>query len=111
MEPFNESERCSFELNGSVSVVCSCYGKFERGPAPQSKSLRGSQVAGNVAGLPAKDMNSMALSFFAARTLYMGLYMSIKSDTLALARTGVYFWSITIPMFGLWRAGKAIAQS
>ncbi|KAK3051801.1 hypothetical protein LTR09_007101 [Extremus antarcticus] len=67
-------------------------------------------VAGNVAQLPAKDLNSVALSFFAARTLYMGLYMSIKSDTLAYARTGAYAWSIVIPIMCLWRAGQRIGQ-
>ena len=66
------------------------------------------QVAGNVAKLPAEDLNSVALSFFAARTLYLGLYMGVKSDTLAYARTGVYFWSISIPIIALWKAGKAL---
>lgn len=67
-------------------------------------------VAGNVAQLPAKDLNSMALSFFAARTLYIGLYLGIKNDTLAMARTGVYAWSIAIPMVALWKAGNALAS-
>ncbi|KAK5167030.1 uncharacterized protein LTR77_007759 [Saxophila tyrrhenica] len=67
-------------------------------------------VAGNVAQLPARDMNSMALSFFAARTLYMGLYLAVKSDTLAYARTGVYAWSISIPIMGLWKAGQVLAR-
>lgn len=30
-----------------------------------------------------KEMNSTVWSFFLARTVYMGLYMGIKSDTLA----------------------------
>lgn len=68
------------------------------------------QIAGNVAGLPAKDMNSMALSFFTARTVYMGLYMAIKSDTLAYARTGAYAWSISIPIMCLWKAGQKMAE-
>ena len=64
-------------------------------------------LAGNAAQLSAKDMNSMALSFLAARTLYIGLYLGIKSNTLAYARTGVYAWSIGIPLMTLWRAGNA----
>ena len=55
-------------------------------------------------------MNSMALSFLAARTLYMGLYMGVKSNALSYARTGVYFWSVSIPILGLWKAGTAVAQ-
>lgn len=68
-----------------------------------------SQVAGNVAQLPAKDMNSMAFGFFEARALYMALYMTVKSDTLAYARTAAYAWSIAIPIMGLWQAGRVIA--
>jgi hypothetical protein len=67
------------------------------------------QIAGNVAELPAKDMNSMALGFFEARALYVALYLSIKSDTLAYARTAAYAWSIAIPIVGLWQAGKVVA--
>lgn len=68
-------------------------------------------IAGNVANLPARDLNNAALSFLAARTLYMGVYMSVKSDTLAYVRTGVYTWSISIPIMLLWKAGNALAAS
>jgi hypothetical protein len=67
------------------------------------------QIAGNVAELPAKDMNSMALGFFEARALYVALYLSIGSDKLAYARTAAYAWSIAIPIMGLWQAGKVFA--
>lgn len=70
----------------------------------------GFQLAGNYANLPAKDLNSTALSFFAARTLYMGLYMGIKSNVLSYARTGVYAWSIGVPIMCLWRAGNAMGK-
>lgn len=67
------------------------------------------QIAGNVAQLPAEDMNAICMSFFAARTIYTGIYMAIKSDTLAYARTGAYAWSISIPIMCLWKAGKCLA--
>lgn len=54
-------------------------------------------------------MNSMALGFFEARVLYTALYLTIKNDTLAYARTAAYAWSIAIPMMGLWQAGKVVA--
>lgn len=66
------------------------------------------QIAGNVAKLPAEDLNSAAMSFLVARTLYIGLYMGIKNNGLALARTGVYAWSITIPTLVMWKAGRAL---
>jgi uncharacterized MAPEG superfamily protein len=71
-----------------------------------------SQLAGNMSHLPASDMNNTALSFFTARTLYMALYLGIKSENgLAYARTGAYAWSIVVPIWGLWKAGEAVAAS
>ncbi|KAI7285758.1 hypothetical protein KC345_g1522 [Hortaea werneckii] len=63
-------------------------------------------LAGNMSKLPPKDLNNAALSFLGARTLYMTLYTIISHDTLAFARTGVYAWSISIPLVLLWKAGK-----
>lgn len=51
----------------------------------------------------------MALGFFEARALYVALYLTVKSDTLAYARTAAYAWSIAIPIMGLWQAGKVAA--
>lgn len=67
------------------------------------------QIAGNVAKLPAQDLNNAAWTFIGTRMLYMALYMSVKSDLLSYSRTGVYAWSIGIPLVGLWRAGQAMA--
>lgn len=64
-----------------------------------------------MAKLPASDMNNMALTFLGTRVLYMALYMGIKNNTLAYARTGVYFWGISIPIVGLWRAGQAVSDA
>jgi len=69
-----------------------------------------SVLAGNMAKLPAGDMNNMALSFMAARILYVGMYMGIRNNTLAYARTAVYFGGISIPLIGLWRAGKSWSE-
>jgi hypothetical protein len=69
------------------------------------------QIAGNAAKLPVTDLNNVALTFFGTRTLYYALYLGIKSDTLAYARTAVYTWSIAIPIMALWHAGKAVSAS
>lgn len=45
--------------------------------------LMNSQVAGNVTKMPAKELNSVALNFFAARTVYTLLYITIKNNVLA----------------------------
>jgi hypothetical protein len=69
-----------------------------------------SQLAGNITHLPASDLNNTALSFFTARTLYMALYLGIKSENgLAYARTGAYAWSIAVPIWALWKAGERVA--
>ncbi|KAK3678528.1 hypothetical protein LTR78_001826 [Recurvomyces mirabilis] len=64
------------------------------------------KLAGNAAGLPAQDLNTMAYSFLGARTLYCALYMTVTNDIAAFARTGVYAWSIGIPLVALWKAGN-----
>jgi hypothetical protein len=65
------------------------------------------QLAGNITHLPASDLNNTALSFFTARTLYMALYLGVKSENgLAYARTGAYTWSIAVPIWALWKAGE-----
>ena len=71
-----------------------------------------SQLAGNISRLPASDLNNAALSFFTARTLYMALYLGIKGENgLAYARTGAYAWSVSIPIWGLWKAGEAMNRA
>jgi len=75
-------------------------------------NVASSQLAGNMSHLPASELNNAALSFFTARTLYMALYLGVKSENgLAYARTGAYAWSIAVPIWGLWKAGEAVAAS
>jgi uncharacterized MAPEG superfamily protein len=70
------------------------------------------QLAGNITHLSASDLNSTAMSFFTARTLYMALYLGVKSENgLAYARTGAYTWSIAIPIWALWKAGERVAAT
>ncbi|KAK3115693.1 hypothetical protein LTR53_004709 [Teratosphaeriaceae sp. CCFEE 6253] len=66
-------------------------------------------LAGNAAHLPAKDLNNMAVSFLGVRALYLAMYTTITNDVVAYARTGVYAWSIGIPLVALWRAGQQVA--
>jgi len=43
--------------------------------------------------------------------LYCVLYIGIKDNKLAYARTALYTWSIAIPIMALWRAGKSVAAA
>ncbi|KAJ5763306.1 hypothetical protein N7533_001987 [Penicillium manginii] len=65
-------------------------------------------LAGNLAKLPAKDLNYMALDYLAARALYTAVYMGVKSELGSYLRTGIWAWSISIPIWVLIRAGKAV---
>ncbi|CAK1360683.1 uncharacterized protein RHO25_003973 [Cercospora beticola] len=67
-------------------------------------------LAGQQAKLSEKEMGSLVGGFFAARVVYLGLYMSVKSDVLALARTAAYSWSIALPIMALWKAGSVLAE-
>lgn len=67
-----------------------------------------SQLAGNIAKLPAKDLNYMALDYLAARVLYTAVYMGVKSEIGSYLRTGIWAWSVSIPIWVLVRAGKAV---
>ncbi|OJD17623.1 hypothetical protein AJ78_02273 [Emergomyces pasteurianus Ep9510] len=68
-------------------------------------------VAGNIAKLPAKDLNLIAAEYLGARILYTALYMRVRSEGLSYLRTGVWAWSIGLPLYGLIKAGRALAEA
>ncbi|KAF2171365.1 hypothetical protein M409DRAFT_18481 [Zasmidium cellare ATCC 36951] len=68
-------------------------------------------VAGNVAGLDVKDLNGTAASFFLARGVYMVYYIGVRNEMMAMARTGLWAWSISIPIMALIRAGRKAAEN
>ena len=53
-------------------------------------------------------MNSAAGQYIAARILYTELYMFTSSEKLSYLRTGAYFWSVAIPFWVLWKAGRKV---
>ena len=64
------------------------------------------QIAGNLANLPAKDLNTIAFEYLGARLLYTAVYMVVRSEAASYLRTGVWAWSISIPIWALYKAGK-----
>lgn len=69
------------------------------------------QLAGSVAKLPSREMNKLAAEYIGVRVLYTALYMSVRSSEAAsYLRTGVWAWSVAIPIYGLVRAGNAYNQ-
>ncbi|KAJ5626238.1 hypothetical protein N7510_002547 [Penicillium lagena] len=65
-------------------------------------------LAGNLAKLPAKDLNSLALEYLGVRLLYTAVYMGVRSEAASYLRTGVWAWSISIPIWALYKAGKTL---
>jgi hypothetical protein len=61
--------------------------------------------------VPAEDLNKTALSFLGVRSLYIAYYMAVTHNTLAMARSGIYAWSIGIPLVALWQAGNRMAEN
>ncbi|KLJ07862.1 hypothetical protein EMPG_16644 [Blastomyces silverae] len=66
-------------------------------------------IAGNAAKLPASDLNLIAAEYIGARMIYTALYMGVRSEGLSYLRTGVWAWSIGLPLYGLIQAGRALA--
>ncbi|EEH36429.1 hypothetical protein PAAG_06847 [Paracoccidioides lutzii Pb01] len=68
-------------------------------------------IAGNVAKLPASDLNTIAAEYIGARVIYTALYMGVKSEAVSYLRTGVWAWSVGLPLWGLIKAGRALAAA
>ncbi|KIW18518.1 hypothetical protein PV08_02806 [Exophiala spinifera] len=71
-------------------------------------------LAGTYTSLPTRDLNICAAEYLAARVVYNVLYMTVRSEAASYLRTAVYFYSVGIPFYVLWKAGQkaagAIAQ-
>ncbi|KAI9722980.1 MAG: hypothetical protein M1812_001429 [Candelaria pacifica] len=67
-------------------------------------------LAGNLAKLPASEMNSFAAQYIGFRILYSGLYIfNRSSEKLAYVRTGVWYWSLALPVLTLIHAGNKLS--
>ncbi|KAL4878406.1 hypothetical protein BJY04DRAFT_195953 [Aspergillus karnatakaensis] len=63
-------------------------------------------LAGNVAKLPTSELNTLSLEYLGARLLYMATYMGARSEAVSYVRTGLWAWSISIPIMALVKAGN-----
>jgi uncharacterized MAPEG superfamily protein len=75
------------------------------------KLMHLTQLAGNLAKLPSSDLNTLSLEYIGARLLYTALYMGAKSEAISYLRTGVWAWSISIPIWGLIQAGRVLNKA
>ncbi|KMU90379.1 hypothetical protein CIHG_08189, partial [Coccidioides immitis H538.4] len=55
-------------------------------------------IAGNVSNLPTKELNILAAEYLGARVLYTAVYMGARSELMSYVRTGLYGWSVGIPL-------------
>ena len=76
----------------------------------RSTNMVSLQIAGNMANLPSSELNFIAAEYLGARVLYTALYMGARSEFMSYMRTGVWAWSIALPLYGLVKAGKAMSE-
>lgn len=67
------------------------------------------QLAGTYTSIPTRDLNICAAEYLAARVVYSVLYMAVRSEAASYLRSAVYFYSIGIPFYVLWKAGCKVA--
>ncbi|KAJ5818084.1 hypothetical protein N7474_003675 [Penicillium riverlandense] len=95
-------------------VPAQVWDKLARARGAHLNALEGipmfaaAMLAGNLAKLPAKDLNSLAFEYLGARLLYTAIYMGVRSEAASYLRTGVWAWSISIPIWALYKAGKSL---
>ncbi|TPX21150.1 hypothetical protein DIZ76_015104 [Coccidioides immitis] len=65
-------------------------------------------IAGNVSNLPTKELNILAAEYLGARVLYTAVYMGARSELMSYVRTGLYGWSVGIPLYVLIKAGNSM---
>ncbi|KAF9888137.1 hypothetical protein FE257_009273 [Aspergillus nanangensis] len=68
-------------------------------------------LAGNLAKLPSSELNTLSLEYIGVRLLYTALYMGAKSEAASYLRTGVWAWGVSIPIWGLIKAGRMVNAS
>lgn len=66
------------------------------------------QIAGNMVQLPAQEMNFLAMEYLGVRALYSFVYIGVRSEALSYLRTGLWAWSIGIPIWALVKAGRVM---
>jgi len=90
----------------AAAMVCSLL--FQSYNVSVHRSSYDLQIAGNVAQIPTQDMNALAVQYLGVRALYSMVYIGGRSEALSYLRTGLWAWSIGIPIWGLVKAGKAL---
>jgi len=66
------------------------------------------QIAGNMAKMPSRELNTLAAEYLGVRVLYSVLYMTARSEAVSYLRSSVYAWSVGIPFYGLWKAANLL---
>lgn len=56
--------------------------------------------------MPAADVKSMALQYLGIRTLYTLAYIGIKNEAASYLRTGLWGWSIALPVLTIMKCAR-----
>ncbi|KAB8342779.1 hypothetical protein FH972_022377 [Carpinus fangiana] len=108
----NVTPRQNWELLKS-KVPAEVYNRCLRARGAHLNALEGfpifaaAVIATNVAKLPEDDIKSMAYQYLCARALYTVAYVGIKNEALSYVRTGLWGWSLAVPVLALLRSANA----
>ncbi|PGH14545.1 hypothetical protein AJ80_05865 [Polytolypa hystricis UAMH7299] len=98
--------------NLKAHISSEVWNKLSRARGAHLNALEGlplfaaAMLVGNIAKLPSSDLNLIAAEYLGARVLYTALYMGARSEFMSYIRTGVWAWSIALPIWGLIKAGR-----
>nr|KAK5435821.1 hypothetical protein LTR18_009823 [Exophiala xenobiotica] len=68
-------------------------------------------LAGTCTNISPRELNICAAEYLAARVVYSVLYMTVRSEPASYLRSAVYFYSVGIPFYVLWKAGWKVAAA
>ncbi|EEP76818.1 conserved hypothetical protein [Uncinocarpus reesii 1704] len=68
-------------------------------------------IVGNMRDLPSKELNILAAEYLGVRLLYTAAYVGGRSEFLSYVRTGLFGWSVMIPIYVLAKAGNSLLGS
>ena len=95
-------------------VSASTFSKLAKARGCHFNALEGfplfaaAMIAGNMAGVPSREMNVLGAEYLGVRLLYNVMYMAARNEAASYLRSGVYAWSVGIPMYLLIKAGGKI---
>ncbi|MCJ1379354.1 hypothetical protein MMC17_002455 [Xylographa soralifera] len=112
----NSNPRSSnWDKNIQSTVPAECFRRYERATAAHKNGMENlalfatAIVLGNMAGLEAATLNTMAGAVLALRAVYNVVYVTVGDTRKSFARTGVWAASVGCCFYLIIKAGNVLA--